>query len=149
MSQQTHNDIFILSSYTAVGMAKYLLAILNTVIHNLPEPELCKMRESLDRLVTCADKLLYNIAISLSFEMLTVDNGMCILPSASCHFPTFSSQKASTFSGPIRTATSSRSPGKVTTKTPAVSSQFLFHLIIAHPRLENHCPAPVSCFRVE
>lgn len=149
MSQQTHDDIFILSSYTAVGMAEYLLAILNTVIHNLPEPELRKMRESLDRSVTRADELLYNIAISSSFEMLTVDDGMCILPSAFCHFPIFSSRKASTFGGPVRTATSSRSPGKVAAKTPAVSSRFLFRLIIAHPRLENHCPAPVSCFRVE
>ena len=91
MSQQTHDDVFVLSSYAAIGMAEYLLAILNTVIHNLPEPELRKMRKSLDRSVTRTDELLYNIAISSSFEMLTVDDGMYILSSAFCHFPIFSS----------------------------------------------------------
>lgn len=74
----TQDDTFVVSSSTALNMGEHLLALLNTVIQNLPEQELRKMREALYQSVSFTDDLLYNISISSTFDMLTVSDGMCI-----------------------------------------------------------------------
>jgi hypothetical protein len=79
MSQATHDDdTFVISSSTALGMAEYLLALLNTVVQNLPASDLRRMRNAMDQSVTLIDDLLYSISISSTFDTLTISDGMCI-----------------------------------------------------------------------
>lgn len=93
---QTAHD-FVISSSTTLDMAEHLLALLNTVVQNLPESELRRIRKAIDQSVTLADDLLCNIRISSAFEMVTTNDGMCIharpvvfsyfLISKSLHYP--------------------------------------------------------------
>lgn len=71
------DDVFLLSSSTALVMGENLVHLLNTVVRNLPESELRKIRDALERSVRIADGLLYNMTISSTFDMLTLSNGMC------------------------------------------------------------------------
>lgn len=82
MFQVMHDDTFIISSSTALGMAEYLLTLLNTVTQNLPEPELHKMRDAMDHSVALVDERLHSMAVSSAFDALTVDDGTCVFPSA-------------------------------------------------------------------
>lgn len=75
-----HDDTFTISSLTALGMGEHLLILLNTVVQNLPEAELRKMRSALNRSLTAADNILYNMALSSSVDALTVSDSMCISP---------------------------------------------------------------------
>ena len=84
------DDTFLISSSTALGMAENLVILLNTVVKNLPEPELRQVRGALENSVHLADELLYNIAISSTFEMLTLSDGMFSLPSAPVRKQTYS-----------------------------------------------------------
>ena len=86
----TPDDTFLISSSTALGMAENLVVLLNTVVKNLPEPELRQVRGALENSVRLADELLYNIAISSTFEMLTLSDGMFSLPSAPIRKQTYS-----------------------------------------------------------
>ena len=73
----TSNDPFVVSPSTAVGMSEHLLIVLNTIIKNLPESELREVRASLEETSNVADDILYNMTISSTFEMLSVNEGMC------------------------------------------------------------------------
>ena len=83
LQEVPHEDTFVVSSSTALGMGEYLLALLNTVVQNLPESELRKMRDALDQSLTLADDLLISISLSSPFDTLALDNGTCPLPSVS------------------------------------------------------------------
>lgn len=69
------NDTFIVSSSTALSMGEHLVLLVNTVIQNLPESELRRMRSALEDSVRLADDLIYNILISSTFNMLTLNDG--------------------------------------------------------------------------
>ena len=77
----TPNDPFVVSSSTALGMSEHLLLVLNTIIKNLPESELREVRASLEETANVADDILYNMMISSTFEMLSVNEGTCAYPS--------------------------------------------------------------------
>ena len=68
-------DAFLVSSSTALGMAEDLVHILNTIIRNLPEPELRRVHNALERSVRMADDILCNIAISATFDVLSLSDG--------------------------------------------------------------------------
>lgn len=72
----TPDDIFTISSSTALGMAENLVLLLNSLVKNLPERELRKVRNALERTVHVADDLLLNITISSGFNMLTLSDGV-------------------------------------------------------------------------
>lgn len=80
------DDVFLVSPSTALGMAENLVQLLHTIVKNLPEAELRQVRAAMEDSVRLADELLYNIAISSTFEMLTLNDGMCALPSVSSPF---------------------------------------------------------------
>ena len=79
MPPETQDDTFVISSSTALGMGEYTLALLNIIIQNLPESELRRMRDALYHSVSLADDLLYNISISSTFDVLTINDGICVL----------------------------------------------------------------------
>jgi hypothetical protein len=81
--QTAHDDAFVISSTTALGMGEHLLSLLDTLIQNLPESELREMRRGLNQSRALVDGLLSNIALSSPFDALTVSDGMCILSSFS------------------------------------------------------------------
>jgi hypothetical protein len=64
--------------HTALGMAKHLIILLNTIFGNLLEPEPREVRGALERSVYVADEPLYNIAISSTFETLTQRRCVCV-----------------------------------------------------------------------
>ena len=70
------NDVFIVSASTGLEMAENLLLTLNTIIKNLPEPELRTMRDELEVSLYTADDLLLNIIISSDFETLSVSSSV-------------------------------------------------------------------------
>jgi len=72
----TPDDVFLVSSPTALGMAENLVLVVNTMIRNLPEGELRRMRNSLVNSVRLVDDTLCNIAISSTFDMLSVSEGV-------------------------------------------------------------------------
>ena len=82
LQQVVPDDTFVISLSTALGMGEYLVALLNTVIQNLPELELRMMRNTLEQSVALADDLLFNISISSPFDTLTINDGAHILLSA-------------------------------------------------------------------
>ena len=69
------DDVFLVSSPTALWMAENLVLVLNTMIRNLPEAELRRMRVALVNSVHAVDDMLCNIAISSTFDMLSVSDG--------------------------------------------------------------------------
>ena len=69
------SDVFLVSSSTALGMAEDLVLVLNTIIRNLPEPELRRVHNALERSVRIADDILCNIAISATFDVLSLSDG--------------------------------------------------------------------------
>lgn len=70
------DDIFIVSSSTALGIAKNLVHTLDTVLNNLPELELRKIRDALEHSVGVADDILFNMTISSGFDILTLSDGL-------------------------------------------------------------------------
>lgn len=67
--------VFLVSSSTAVGMAEDLVLILNTIIRNLPEPELRRVHNALEHSIRIADDMLCNTAISATFDVLSLSDG--------------------------------------------------------------------------
>ena len=72
----TPDNVFTISSLTALGMAENLILLLNSLVENLPERELRKVRDALERTVHIADNLLLNMTISSGFDMLTLSDGV-------------------------------------------------------------------------
>lgn len=70
------DDVFLVSPFTALGMAENLVNVLNTIIGNLPESELRRLRSAMEHSVRTADEILYNIAITSTFDVLTLNDGM-------------------------------------------------------------------------
>lgn len=71
-------DDLVISSSTALAISENLLAILNTIIQSLPEHELRKLRSTIEQSVRLADDLLYNLSVSSTFHMLTMNDGACV-----------------------------------------------------------------------
>ena len=69
------DDIFTLSSTTALGIGESLLFTLITIIVNLPEPELRKIHHGVRETLNIADGLLQNLSITSGFEMLSLNGG--------------------------------------------------------------------------
>lgn len=87
-------DVFVVTSSTGLQMAESLLRLLDTVVGNLPEAELRRIRNAMEHSVRLADDLLFSISISSGFEMLTTNDGVCAsvvhcvhLPSKQCPPP--------------------------------------------------------------
>ena len=70
-------DLFIVTSSTALAMALNLMGLLNTIVESLPEPELRTIRDAMEQSIHTADDLLFNFSISSDFDMLTVGEGVC------------------------------------------------------------------------
>ena len=68
---------------TALAIGENLVAILNTIISNLPENELRKMRFAVEQSVRLADDLLYNLSVSSTFYMLNMNEGARVFLSSS------------------------------------------------------------------
>ena len=49
---------------------------LDTVLNNLPELELRKIRDALEHSVGVADDILFNMTISSGFDILTLSDGL-------------------------------------------------------------------------
>ena len=62
-------------------MGQHLLVLLNTIIRNLPESELHRVRNAMGQSVTLADELLEKMSLLSTFDTLTVNDGTCISPS--------------------------------------------------------------------
>ena len=67
------DDIFTLSSTTALGIGESLIYTLITIIVNLPEPELHKIHHGMRETLGIADGLLQNLLITSGFEMLSLN----------------------------------------------------------------------------
>lgn len=89
MTAQPPDDVFTVSSSTALAMAENLLLSLNIVVGNLPEIELRKIRDALENSLRVTDDLLFNITICSAFDVLTLGDGMYeqYLLFAYPHFP--------------------------------------------------------------
>ena len=74
----TPNDVFLVSSTTALAMAENLLLVLNAIMGNLPESELRRIRSAMEHSVRVADDILYNITITSTFDVLTLNDGRWI-----------------------------------------------------------------------
>lgn len=72
------DDVFAVSSSTALGMGENLLNLLNTVIMNLPESELRRIRLAMEHSLNLADDLLYSVSASSAFDRLTMSDGTCV-----------------------------------------------------------------------
>ena len=72
------DDTFLISSSTALGMSEHLIHLLDTIVENLPEAELRKVRGALERSVRAADDILYNMTISSTFDILTLGESMVV-----------------------------------------------------------------------
>jgi len=70
------NDVFIVSPSTALEMAEGLMVTLNTIIKHLPEPELRRMRDTLEIALYTADNLLLNVILSSDLDTLTISGGV-------------------------------------------------------------------------
>ena len=71
----TPNDLFLVSSTTALAMAENLLLVLNAIMGNLPESELRKIRSAMEHSVRVADDILYSTAIASTFDVLSLNDG--------------------------------------------------------------------------
>ncbi|KAF9779416.1 hypothetical protein BJ322DRAFT_1024327 [Thelephora terrestris] len=71
----TPDDIFSIASSTAVGMGENLVTTLNTIIMNLPEADLRKVRDAVNRSLQLADDLLHHFPISPAFEFVSTSDG--------------------------------------------------------------------------
>lgn len=72
----TPDDTFLVSSATALGMAENLIIVLNSIMGNLPESELRRVRSAMEHSVRVADDILYNAALTSTFDVLTLNDGM-------------------------------------------------------------------------
>lgn len=69
------DDIFILSSATALGIGESLILTLISIIVNLPEHELHLLRRGIANVLHIADDQLQNLSIPPGFEMLSLSDG--------------------------------------------------------------------------
>ena len=69
------DDAFLVSSSTALGIAENLILLLDTMISNLPEPELRRMRGALGHSLRIADDMLFKITISSTFDTFSLSDG--------------------------------------------------------------------------
>ena len=65
----------VVSPSTALGMGEHLISLLDTIIQNLPEKELRKIRSAMAESISLADLVLENLSVSSTFDMLTVNDG--------------------------------------------------------------------------
>ena len=79
--QDGSGDTFVVSSATALTVGEQLLFIMNTVAQNLPESELCILRDSLSQSLALADDLLYNFSLSSRLDVLTINDGTYVVSS--------------------------------------------------------------------
>ena len=73
---QLPDDIFTVSSSTALTIAENLVFLLSTVVSNLPEAELREIRDALEHTIHVADDLLFNMTVSSSFDTLALNDGL-------------------------------------------------------------------------
>lgn len=84
-----HPNAFIIPASTALGVAENLIVALNTMIRDLPEPELRKVRAALEVSTDTADDILYNMMILSTFEMLSFNDGAYIVAPGVRYLPAF------------------------------------------------------------
>lgn len=77
----TSGDTLLISSQTALEIAENLVNLVGTVVRNLPEHELRIIQLALEDVARVVDDSLYNLTISSSFDMLTLNDGSYLRPS--------------------------------------------------------------------
>lgn len=75
------DDAFLVSSTTALEIAENLVLLLDTMISNLPENELRKMRCALGHSLRIADDILFKVTVSSTFDMFSFSDGAYMHPS--------------------------------------------------------------------
>lgn len=70
-------DLFVVTSSTALGMAEDLMRLLSTIMENLPEAELRRIRGSLERSINDVDDLLLRRSVFYGFKVFSIGEGAC------------------------------------------------------------------------